>query len=83
MSIGAAVHPVIGISAGVGIVLQFLRERADAARRLAEKDKGKDDSLLQDRARQLEVIIADIEAGLHLPPMVTAPLISDSALQSA
>lgn len=63
---------VVGISAGVGIVLQFLRERAAAARRLADKDKGKNDSLLHDRARQLEVIIADIEAGLHMPPMIAA-----------
>lgn len=60
-----------GISAGVGLVLGFLRERAATARRLADKDKGKEDSILQDRARQLDVLIGDIEAGLHMP--VTVP----------
>lgn len=59
-----------GISKGVGLVLHLLRERAAAARRLADKDKGKDDALLQDRARQLEIVISDIEAGMHLPDAV-------------
>ena len=49
-----------------GAVLAYLRERADAAQRLAAKDKGRADGLLEDRARQLAVIIGDIENGLHL-----------------
>lgn len=56
-----------GIAAGAGLVLSFLRERAATARRLADKDKGKEDSILQDRARQLEILIGEIEAGMHLP----------------
>lgn len=55
-----------GVSVGVGLVLQFLRARAAAARRLADRDKGKEDSILQDRARQLEIVISEIEAGMHL-----------------
>ncbi len=58
-------HPA-GASIGVGLVLSLLRERAAAARRLATK-AGVDDSLLQDRARQLDVIIGEIEAGFHMP----------------
>jgi len=61
-----------GISAGVGLVLGFLRERAATARRLADKDKGKEDSILQDRARQLEILIGEIEAGMHLPECARA-----------
>lgn len=49
-----------------GAVLAYLRGRADAAGRLAAKDKGREDGLLEDRARQLQVIIGDIENGLHL-----------------
>ncbi|MDP3550628.1 MAG: hypothetical protein Q8R81_09545 [Novosphingobium sp.] len=64
--------PVVGISAGVGLVLHFLRERAAVARRLADKDKGNPDPILCDRARQLEVMIADIEGGLHMPEMFVA-----------
>lgn len=51
-----------------GLILQMLRERAAAALRLADKHKADPDALLSDRARQLEVIIGDIEAGLHVPP---------------
>lgn len=49
-----------------GLILQFMRERAAAARRLADKHKADPDALLADRARQLEVIIGDIEAGMHI-----------------
>lgn len=51
-----------------GLILQMMRERAASARRLADKHKADPDALLADRARQLEVLIADIEAGLHVPP---------------
>lgn len=62
----AAMTTDVSVSLGVGLCLQFLRERAAAARRLADK-AGPEDSLLQDRARQLDVIIGEIEAGFHLP----------------
>ena len=51
-----------------GLILQMMRERAAAARRLADRHKADPDALLADRARQLEVIISDIEAGLHVLP---------------
>lgn len=50
-----------------GLILQMLRERAAVARRLADRHKVDPDELLADRARQLEVIVGDIEAGLHIP----------------
>lgn len=72
MSVAGEQASAEGISVGVGLVLQLLRERAASARRLADKDKGKDDALLQDRARQLEIVIGDIEAGMHLPEFRSA-----------
>lgn len=62
----AAITTDVHVSVGVGLCLQFLRERAAAARRLADR-AGQEDGLLQDRARQLDVIIGEIEAGFHMP----------------
>lgn len=50
-----------------GLILAMLRARMAAAQRLAAADPTKADSVLHDRARQLAVLIEDIEARLHLP----------------
>jgi len=45
-------------------VIAYLRQRRDNAALMARK-AAELEPLAQDRARQLEVIIADLEAGLH------------------